>query len=110
MWIRVMRRLAVLTGVIGLAAGSLIVTDSGPDEIAVASVDFDQTDHRVEFLSLLRRRNDRVCRNGFRTIRLTGSWSSRFSETYPLDCSASPSRWPWALVGAIPGVRGTAET
>ena len=60
------------------------------DEIVITSRDFDDTDHRVRFLSFLRRRNSPstgVCLAGFQTVHLKGSgWFFEFSEAYPLEC------------------------
>jgi hypothetical protein len=62
-----------------------------PDEIVITSKDFDDTDHRVRFLSFLRGRNSPAvgaCLAGFQTVRLKSSGFFGFSEAYSLDCFA----------------------
>jgi ABC-type protease/lipase transport system fused ATPase/permease subunit len=65
-----------------------------PGEIVITSREFDDTDHRVRFLSLLRGRDSPtagVCLAGFSGVRLKGpGLIFRFSETYSLRCF----EWP----------------
>lgn len=69
----------------------LIVSRSDkPKEITIASKDFSDTDHRVQFLSYLRGRNGpagRACIAGFQNVRLKDtSLIAGFSEVYSLNC------------------------
>jgi hypothetical protein len=69
----------------------LTVAEAGsPDEVAITSNDFDDTDHRVGFLSFMRGRNSPAvgaCVVGFQSVRLKSSdFFFGFSESYPLDC------------------------
>ena len=64
-----------------------------PGELTITSKDFDDTDHRVRFLSLLRSRNSpaaEVCLAGFQTVRLKTPGDLfgffGFSQTYSLEC------------------------
>lgn len=64
-----------------------------PEEIIIIAPEFNDADHRVRFLSLLRSRNSPaagVCSAGFRTARLNSSeWAWGFSQQYSLDCAPS---------------------
>jgi hypothetical protein len=62
-----------------------------PDKIVITSSDFDDTDHRVRFLSFVRGKNTPMsgtCWFGFRQVELRTSKIPfvGFSETYPLSC------------------------
>ncbi len=62
-----------------------------PDKIIITSADFDDTDHRVRFLSFVRGKNTPMtgtCWFGFRQIELRTSKIPfvGFSETYALSC------------------------
>jgi hypothetical protein len=68
--------------------GCTVATSSdAPDEIAITSKDFNDTDHRVRFLAFLRGRNYDICATGFRKVRLKSGWFE-FSESYNLECGA----------------------
>ncbi len=67
----------------------MVAQSDKPDELVITSKDFDDTDHRVRFLSFLRSRDSpaaEACLAGFQTVHLKGGSIFDFSETYPLDC------------------------
>jgi len=62
-----------------------------PTEVVITSADFDDTDHRVRFLSFIRGRKGpkaSLCWNGFNDVRLRSSKIPLlgFNERYSLDC------------------------
>lgn len=67
----------------------MVAQSDKPDEVVITSKDFDDTDHRVRFLSFLRSRDSpaaQACLAGFQTVHLKGGSIFGFSETYPMDC------------------------
>jgi hypothetical protein len=70
---------------------SVKTKSDGPDEIVITSSEFNDTDHRVRFLSFMRGKNSPaygVCLNGFSKIRLRASQIPfvGFDESYSLNC------------------------
>jgi hypothetical protein len=64
-----------------------VVESEEPGEVIITSKDFDDTDHRVRFLSVLQRRAAVLCLAGFKMVRLKSSaWFVGFNDVYSLDC------------------------
>lgn len=60
-----------------------------PEEVVIASKDFEDTDHRVRFLAYIRGQNRRpgLCSRGFGQVRIeSGGIIGGFNEVYSLDC------------------------
>jgi hypothetical protein len=60
-----------------------------PEEVVITSGEFAETDHRVRFLSFLRRKNSPAlagCFAGLRSVRLKSSQYFGFDESYSLNC------------------------
>lgn len=66
-----------------------VEVDVSKNEIIITSTDFENTDHRVRFLSFLRGKHhptSGVCFAGLDKVRLRGGRFFAFSEAYPLNC------------------------
>jgi hypothetical protein len=80
-----------------------------PEEVVITSSEFDDTDHRVRFLSFMRGRNSpasRACVSGFSKIRLRSSQIPfvGFDESYSLNC------FSWWVVWEAPVANGLGRT